>query len=135
MSFAIYFAVGGMFFYIPFLFGSEEKSILDFLYTYTGEVSAIILVYFIIDLKVLCRKTQLIIGTILMIAVQVSIYFLQTFLLIVMITLTRFLVRFNALVQNPILAEAYSTYYRAYGIGFAQGCGRIGSSLAPFLIY
>ena len=52
-----------------------------------------------------------------------------------MIAITRFFMRYSILVKRPILAEGYSTQYRAYGISFAVGFGKIGAVLSPFVIY
>ena len=117
----------------PYIYADSDSGFMAAFLAYGSEIFAIILVMVLIDVPKYGGRTNCtVLGLVLLIMVQMSIYYWQSSFIVVGLICQRFSIRIVWSCLNALPAEGYSTAFRAMGVGAAQGLVKASGMVSPF---
>jgi len=130
----IFFAFGSLV-VLPFIFADQKKGFAAILITIAGEVPALFVALFLIDLQNFGRKNSLTLGFLSMAFLSSLAYvFSASSLFEILLSLQRFVLKITASMLVPLTSEIYPTNYRTVGYGWATSIGRLAGTISPYVL-
>ena len=98
-----------------------------------GEMPAIVIAFFLIETKAFGRKNSLAIAYVLTGIFFIGTYVASNDLLVLFLFFGRLFTKLSLAILVPFTAEIFHTTFRATGIGFVSGFGRLGPAFMPYI--
>ena len=133
--FTLLFIDWGQLIILPFVLGDSQHGFADFAIALLGEFPSLFIAMALIDNKAFGRKNTMTLCIVSMCMMQFFCYFSSKTTLIYFLFFFMLFSKLCHLMLCTMTTEAYDTNHRASGYGTANSLGRMGATIAPYILF